>query len=140
MQTCYEVITDSRWEIIKEIVTDQRKRKYNLRDVFDALFYILLTGTQWRNIPDNYPPWETVYYYFRKWKKDGTFECVNTNLNKLESKRQGKKETPSLLCAERRPIVINQLRWLHSLAKTKALTAINSLMVVKGISLLIRLD
>ena len=45
MQTCYEVITDSRWEIIKEIVTDQRKRKYNLRDVFDALFYILRTGT-----------------------------------------------------------------------------------------------
>ncbi len=48
MQTCYEVITDSHWEIIKEIVSDQRKRKYNLRDVLDAQFYILRTGTQWR--------------------------------------------------------------------------------------------
>ena len=38
MQTCYEVITDSRWEIIKEIVTDQRKRKYNLRDVLMLYF------------------------------------------------------------------------------------------------------
>ncbi len=115
MQTCYEVLTDSRWEIIKEaerrpIISDQRKRKYNLRDVLDAQFYILRTGTQWRNIPDNYPPWETVYYYFRKWKKDGTLECLNSTLNKLERKRQGKKETPSLLCAERRPIVVNQLK------------------------------
>ena len=112
MQICYEVLTDSHWEIIKEaerrpIVSDQRKRKYNLRD---AQFYILRTGTQWRNIPANYHPWETVYYYFRKWKKDGTFECLNTTLNKLERKRQGKKETPSLLCAERRPIVVNQLK------------------------------
>ena len=78
-------------QIIKEIVCDQRKRKYNLRDVLDAQFYILRTGTQWRNLPDNYPPWETVYYYFRKWKKDGTLECLNSTLNKLERKRQAKK-------------------------------------------------
>ncbi|NBA78240.1 transposase [Emticicia sp. ODNR4P] len=88
MQTCYEVLTDSQWEIIKEIVSDQRKRKYNLRDVLDSLFYILRTGTQWRNIPDNYPPWEAVYYYFRKWKKDGTLERLNSTLNKFERKRQ----------------------------------------------------
>ena len=97
MQTCYEVITDSRWEIIKEaehrpIISDQRKRKYNLRDVLDAQFYILRTGSQWRNIPDNYPPWETVYYYFRKWKKDETFEYLNSTLNKLKRKRQEKKK------------------------------------------------
>ena len=106
MQTCYEVLTDSRWEIIKEIVSDQRKRKYNLRDVLDAQFYILRTGTQWRNIPANYPPWETVYYYFRKWKKDGTFEYLNTTLNKLERKRQGKKETPSLLCIDSQSVKV----------------------------------
>ena len=110
MQTCYEVLTDSHWEIIKEIVCDQRKRKYNLRDVLDAQFYILRTGTQWRNISDYYPPWETVYYYFRKWKKDGTIQCLNSTLNKLERRRQGKKETPSLLCAERRPIVVSLLK------------------------------
>ena len=78
-------------QIIKEIVCDQRKRKYNLRNVLDAQFYILRTGTQWRNLPDNYPPWETVYYYFRKWKKDGILECLNSTLNKLERKRQAKK-------------------------------------------------
>ena len=60
-----------------------------------------------------------------------------TTLNKSERKRQGKKETPSLLCAERRPIVVNQLRSLHSPVKIKALMAINSLMVAKDIPLLI---
>jgi len=89
-------------QIIKEaerhpIISDQRKRKYNLRDILDALFYTLRTGSQWRNIPDNYPPWETVYYYFRKWKKDGTIEYLNFTLNKFERKRYGENETPSLL-------------------------------------------
>ena len=106
MQTCYEVITDSHWEIIKEIVSDQRKRKYNLRDVLNAQFYILRTGSQWRNIPENYPPWETVYYYFRKWKNDGTFECLNSTLNKIERKRQDRKETPSLLCIDSQSVKV----------------------------------
>lgn len=44
MQTCYKVLTDSRWEIIEEIISDQRKWKYNLRDVLGAQFNILWTG------------------------------------------------------------------------------------------------
>lgn len=61
--------------------------------MLDVQFYILRTGTQWRNIANTYPSWETVYYYFRKWKKDGTIERLNSTLNKFERKSQGKDET-----------------------------------------------
>jgi transposase len=69
MQTQYEQLTDPQWEVIKEKLPIQRKRKYDLRAIVNAIFWILRTGSQWRNLPDHYPKWQSVYYYFSKWKK-----------------------------------------------------------------------
>lgn len=104
MQTQYVELTDTQWKIIEEILKDQRKRKHSLRDVVNGILAILRTGTQWRNLNHSSISWQVIYYYFRKWKNDGTLERLNSELNKQERKRQGKEETPSLLCAERRPI------------------------------------
>lgn len=97
MQTQYERLTDSQWENIKEYLPTQRKRKYDLREVIDAIFWILRIGSQWRNLPEYFPPWSSVYYYFRKWKHDGTLQKLNEGLNRKERKRQGKKDSPSML-------------------------------------------
>ena len=60
-------LTESQWEVIKKIVPESnRKRKHDLREIFEALFYILKTGCHWRMLPKNYPNWELVYYYFSK--------------------------------------------------------------------------
>ena len=64
MQTQYERLTDSQWENIKEYLPIQRKRKYDLRDIVDAILWILRIGSQWRNLPDSFPPWKSVHYYF----------------------------------------------------------------------------
>ena len=48
-------------------------------------------------MPKIFPPWRSVYYYFRKWKKDGTLQSLNESLNQKERKRQGKEPTPSML-------------------------------------------
>jgi transposase len=100
MQTCFEDLSDSHWEIIEKILNDQRKRKYHLRSVVNGILSILRMGMQWRNVDKKYPPWQTLYYYFSKWKTDGTLERMNAELNKIERKRQGKEETPSLLCID----------------------------------------
>ena len=97
MQTQYERLTDSQWENIKEYLPIQRKRKYDLRDIVDAILWMLRIGSQWRNLPDSFPPWKSVHYYFLKWKKDGTLQRMNEGLNKKERIRQGKKATPSML-------------------------------------------
>ena len=63
MQTNWTRLTDNQWELMKDYVDWQRKRKLNLRDVLDAIFYIVRTGTQWRNLPrEMFPDWQAVYY------------------------------------------------------------------------------
>ncbi len=59
-------LTDNRWQIIANALKDERKRKYNLRQIWDALLYITKTGCQWRMLPKDFPKWQLVYYYFRK--------------------------------------------------------------------------
>ena len=97
MQICFEDLSDSHWEVISKILNDQRKRKHSLRAIINGILSILRKGTQWRNLEKHYPCWQLVYYYFTKWGKDGTLEMLNSELNKMERKRQGKEATPSLL-------------------------------------------
>lgn len=66
-----------------------------MRDVVDCILEILRTGTQWRNMKHPRLRWQIVYYYFRRRGFDGTLERLNSELNKIERKRQGKQETPS---------------------------------------------
>lgn len=104
MRTSFEELSDSQWEFIKEYLPIQRKRKYDLRDISNAIFRILRTGLQWRNLDDKYPPWESVYYYFHRWNSNGILIRINTALNKLERQRQGKQPTPSLVCIDSQSI------------------------------------
>lgn len=100
MKTSFEELSDSQWESIKEYLPVQRKRKYDLRDIVNAILCLLRKGSQWRNLDSEYPPWQSVYYYFRKWKKDGTLIRLNAVLNQKERVRQGKEPTPSMVCID----------------------------------------
>ena len=106
MQTSYEALSDSQWEFIEQYLPVQRKRKYDLRLVVDAIFYILRTGVQWRNLDSKYPPWQSVYYYFRIWGRDGILESINNGLNQQERIWQGKEATPSLVCIDSQSIKV----------------------------------
>ena len=104
MQTHYESLSDAQWHFIEEILNDKRKRKHNLRMIINGILDILRTGTQWRNLRFSGLPWQSVYYYFRRWKQDGTLERLNSILNQKERARQGKESTPSLLCIDSQSI------------------------------------
>ena len=84
-------------EVIEKIInTQERKRKHSLRNIMNAILYLLKTGCQWRMIPKDFAPWESVYYYFSKWKNEGIIEEL---LDKLRSKVRimaDRKESPSL--------------------------------------------
>ncbi len=106
MQSHYQRLPDSQWEVIKEFLPVQRKRQHSLREMIDAIFWCLRVGSQWRNLPDSFPKWQLVYYYFRKWQADGTLEKLNWHLNIKERKRVDKKASPSLLCIDSQSIKI----------------------------------
>lgn len=104
MQIQFEELSDAQWQVIKEILKDNRKRKHNLRDVVNGILEILRTGTQWRNLNHSKLTWQVIYYYFRRWKTNGTLERLNNGLNSKERRRQNKEETPSLLCIDSQSI------------------------------------
>ena len=97
MKTYPSDLTESQWQVIEKIVDpNQRKRKYLLQEIMNALLYIAKSGIQWRMLPKEYAPWESVYYYFRKWKRDGLIEETHDILVEKIRVRIGKKPTPSV--------------------------------------------
>ena len=104
MQTQYKRLTDPQWEVIKDFLPIQRKRKYDLREIVNAILWYLRIGSQWRNLPEGFAKWQLVYYYFRKWQQDGTLERLNWGMNRWERKRVGKEETPSMIIIDSQSI------------------------------------
>jgi putative transposase len=66
-----------------------------LRQLLDAVFYVLRTGCAWRLLPHEFPPWRTVYHYFRRWRIDGTFERLNAQLREQLRTSLGRNARPS---------------------------------------------
>lgn len=89
-------MTDSQWNAIVVIFDDTRKRKHSLRTIFDAIFYLLKTGCQWRMLPLDFPKWQLVYYYFNKWKSEGIIEEIHERLRDKTRKAAGRECSPSL--------------------------------------------
>lgn len=104
MKSKYIRLTNQQWQFMKKHLPTKTKGHYNLRDLADAILWILRIGSQWRNLPETFPKWQSVYYHFRKWGKDGTLIRLNSALNKLERLNQGKAETPSLLSIDSQSI------------------------------------
>jgi putative transposase len=71
-------LTDEQWKLVEPSLPDAkaggRPRKTDLREVLNALFYLVRSGCQWRMIPHEFPPWRTCYNYYRAWIQDGTWD------------------------------------------------------------------
>lgn len=65
----YEILSD----VIPEAKPGGRKREVDMWAVLNGIFYILVEGVRWRALPEDFPPWQTAYTYFRNWRKDGTW-------------------------------------------------------------------
>ena len=94
MESSQTKLTTQQWQYMKNLLPEKTRGIYNLRDIVEAIFWQLRTGGQWRNLPTEFPKWYSVYYYFRKWKKDNTLERLNSGLNQLARKKQSKNALP----------------------------------------------
>ena len=108
MQEKFSDLTDSEWEVIKEIIDNQRKIKHEKRVIINALLWLLTTGSQWRNMESKYPPWQTIYYHFRQWKKRGIIEELLAFLAVRERKKAGRQALPSVLAIDSQSVKIVQ--------------------------------
>ena len=93
-------LSDRQWEIIAPLLPIEREGpgrpiELDMREVVNAILYIVRTGCQWENLPSDYPNHNSVYYHYRKWCQDGTWQRVNTALRKLERRQRGREADPT---------------------------------------------
>src|ERR1039458_852665 len=77
-------LTDAEWALVAPLIPPARrggrKRSVVVRDVLDAIFYVLATGCQWQYLPKDLPPKSTAHFYFQLWDWDGTLERIHEAL------------------------------------------------------------
>lgn len=92
-------LSDREWEILAPFIppskTGGRPRKWPMRKILNAAFYVSKTGCQRRMLPREFPPWSTVHHYFRLWRLDGTWERLNAALRQKRRVREGRDSQPS---------------------------------------------
>jgi putative transposase len=92
-------LSDDQWRAISRLIPSAkpggRPRSVNMRQVLNALFYLSRTGCAWRMLPKDYPPKDTVYYYFKAFRKDGTWERIHDLIRKRVRMKDGKLLRPS---------------------------------------------
>lgn len=97
----FSELTDSQWQIIAPLLEPtKRKRKNSLREVLNAIQKVTCCGVQWRSLDDKYPPWQSVFYYFRKWQKDGTFLSVLRCLREKIRRQLGREAEASAVAVD----------------------------------------
>jgi putative transposase len=92
-------LTDAEWAILEPLIpapkSGGRPPQWTRRAICNAVFYLVRSGCHWRLLPREFPPWKTVYHYFRAWRIDGTWERAHTTLRERERVRQGRNREPS---------------------------------------------
>jgi len=92
-------LTDNQWAVLEPLIPDAkpggRPRKADKRRVVEAILYQLRAGSAWRLLPHDFPPWQTVYYYLRRWQAEGVWATVNHTLLMADRERTGREASPS---------------------------------------------
>jgi putative transposase len=100
MRKAYQTdLSDAEWSCLESHLpvpkANGRPRLYPLREILDAIFYVVRSGCAWRLLPHDFPPWKTVYHYFRFWRLDGTWEKIHTALRERVRVRLRRNPKPS---------------------------------------------
>ena len=92
-------LTNVEWQMIRWFIPPSPPigddRRTSMRAVVNAVFYISRGGCAWRMMPKDFPPWQTVYGYFARWKRDGTWQTIHDALRGEVREEAGKNEQPS---------------------------------------------
>jgi transposase len=92
-------VTDEEWEFVLPYLTlmsqEAPQREHDLREVFNGMRWIVRTGSPWRYMPNDLPPWEAVYQQSQRWLASGVFEAMTQDLRRILRVLEGRQEEPS---------------------------------------------
>src|SRR5690606_2233806 len=92
-------LTDAEWEILAPFIPPAAKtgrpRQWMMREIMNAIFYVLRSGCSWRLLPTDFPPRSTVYGWFLRFRREGLFETINHHLVMADREQVGRAASPS---------------------------------------------
>jgi len=92
-------LSDAEWLILKPLIPPAKRgsriRRVNMREIVNAIYYVLRSGCAWRMLPHDFPPWQTVYGYFNTWRREGVWETMNDALRECVRQEAGREIEPS---------------------------------------------
>jgi transposase len=92
-------LSNAEWQILEPLLPTEkpggRHRGYAVREIINALQYLIRNGGAWRSLPHDLPHWQSVYEYFRRWKRDGTWLRIHDRLDEEVRKQMGRDAQPS---------------------------------------------
>ena len=110
-------LTDTEWRLIDFCFPKPNKtgrpRKHPFRELLNAIFYILKTSCQWRNLPTHFAPWGTVYHYFRHWKRNGLWVDIHTHLREHARQVERRKRHASAAIIDSQSVKTTERGGLH---------------------------
>jgi putative transposase len=97
-------LTDSQWYLIREMLPEARPggrpRSLEMREVVNAILYLVVSGIQWRMLPKEYPKWQSVYHYFGEWRKSGLWKRIHDTLRARVREKAGRHKHPTAGCID----------------------------------------
>ncbi|MEM7118781.1 MAG: IS5 family transposase [Chloroflexota bacterium] len=120
-----------------QIGTKGRPQKWPLREIINALLYLLRTGCQWRQLPHDLPPWQTVYYHHRKWQRSGLWKKMNKKLRETIRQQEGREPTPSAAIVDAQSVKTTLVKGVRGYDAGKKVTGGKRHIVVDTLGLLL---
>lgn len=96
-------LTKAQWKVIKPLLPQEglgRPAHIDRKRIVDALSFVAVTGLQWRLLPSRFPAWQTVYYHFRRWSRQGMWRRVHHVLRALVRQKMGRDKHASAACLD----------------------------------------
>jgi putative transposase len=116
-------LTDAEWMMLAPLLPPPKRlgrpATIERREVVNAILYVLRTGCQWRYLPEGFPNWNTVYWYFVRWTDDGTWERVNDALRRRLRMHLGRDPEPSAAVLDSQSVKTTERGALAATTRTR---------------------
>jgi putative transposase len=107
-------LTDSQWYCIQDLIPPAkpggRPRELDMRQVLNAILYVVVGGIKWRMLPREYPKWQSVYHYFRQWRLSGTWQRLHDTVRAQLRQQAGRHKPPTAGCLDSQSVKTTEVR------------------------------
>ncbi len=135
-------LSDEEWAFLSELIPPAkdggRPRTTEIREVLNAVFYILRAGCAWRLLPHDFPCWKTVYHYWREWRTSGLWERINSALRQNLRRKIGREIEPSAVVIDSQSIKTTERGGIHGYDGGKKISGRKRHLLVDTVGLLLK--